>query len=192
MKAVFLLKEADTGRVLERIARGVCPTFRREAIAEPFAQVVAWIDNPRPKGLLLRGLTGRGKTILMRSLYRYICGHRLVLWDGKHARSDSAFVSARQLAEGWKDNRIAYNNTIQATILFVDDIGAEPEMSNDYGNKLNVVADCMETRSEIPCITFATTNLRRVSDKYDDRVVSRMVGMLQAVNFPGDRDLRTL
>lgn len=146
------------------------------------------------KGLLLMGGVGRGKTLLMNLMARnkrqsfVVVSCRTVgdtyAKDGPDALE--FYSSIRREAYG--DPRVYYQRDIGYCF---DDLGTE-EVKNNYGNKVNVMADILlnryDKKFEMPlCQTHLTTNLSadEIEQHYGTRVRSRLREMFNVITLPG-------
>lgn len=129
------------------------------------------------KGFLIRGLTGRGKTLLIEILQEFfkLSTHSYSI-GCKEYPFVLTIIGARVLALEYANNHscdiIEKYSTMP--ILCVDDIGSEPDKSSSFGNKCSVVSEILCNRADRKLITFATTNVSKLSEVYDDRVCSRL------------------
>ncbi len=147
------------------------------------------------KGFLIRGETGRGKTLLMYAMKEFLQydSHWYIV-GGKRYRLEMSIASARNIAFEYaqqsEENVIARYSRIP--LLCIDDLGSEPMLSSNYGNKCSVVSEILANRAETKLLTFATTNVARLSECYDDRIISRMHSLFNSVNLSHETDYRKL
>lgn len=170
------------------------------ATSEIINRLVHWTYNTSidgidcNKGFLLRGNTGRGKTLLMLALQEFLKFEEHYYIVGKHQyRINLTIVSARDIA-------FQYNNMqgdadiigryAKEPCLCIDDIGSEPQLSSNYGNKCSVVSEILERRDRDRLLTFATTNLPKLEERYDDRIMSRMHSLFNSYKLSHDTDFR--
>lgn len=121
-------------------------------------------DSPTKK-ILISGKTGLGKTYLLRSA-------------AKLARSldiDVLLIEAPKLFHLFHMHRLGYEIELsyleQATLLIIDDLGAEPKtlnVSEEYFYNL------LETRLNKGLYTIVATNETRLSERYNERISSRL------------------
>ncbi len=147
------------------------------------------------KGFLIRGETGRGKTLLMYALKEFVqYDSNWYIVGGKRYRLELSIASARNIAFEYAQQSegsvIAKYSRIPC--LCIDDLGSEPMLSSNYGNKCSVVSEILANRAETKLLTFATTNVARLSECYDDRIISRMYSLFNSVNLSHETDYRKI
>lgn len=199
-----------TGRATEYIrARTGNPeatfdhTTDREAIT---AICLYFMDSPefenlKPsyslrKGLLLQGVTGCGKTMLLKLLQR-------------NPKMSYALLDARKIADKYSQDGVKTIDRYSGFLrprhiqdvwegqsdlgLCIDDLGTE-NISSSYGNKRNVLGDILLGRyANVPFNqTFITTNYKEdeILKAYDARLLSRMQEMFNVVVFKARFDHR--
>lgn len=188
--------------VFTKIAGAICgKPYDTTQTAGIIKQLVHWSYNDSingidcKKGILLRGDTGRGKTLLMYALREFlqIDSHKYKI-GGKEYGLALNIVSARNIAFEYAQQSdcdvIAKYSHIAC--LCIDDLGAEPMLSSNWGNKCSVVSEILANRCEKKLITFATTNVNKLSEKYDDRIVSRLFEQFNSITLQHDKDYRKI
>lgn len=157
----------------------------------------AYMFNDRinyTKGILVQGATGRGKTFLFQAFAEFLrldemlfnCNgneYKLLLRIEKSQRISSMFQSGGEA-------ELQQYATIP--VLMIDDIGAEPNECNNYGNRLNVLERVIEMREERNMLTFGTTNLSKLSDRFDSRTISRMKALFNVITVDHSTDFREM
>lgn len=148
------------------------------------------------KGYLLRGQTGRGKTLLVRALIEMLRtvepDKHLYTVNGKVYGFMMNMASAREIAFEYTTNVNTIEKYSSMAMLCIDDIGAEPMSNSNFGNKCSVVTEILCNRADRKLITFATTNVAKLADIYDDRVISRMNSLFNVITLDHDIDYRKL
>jgi len=73
-------------------------------------------------------------------------------------------------------------------LVGLDDVGAEPEKLQHFGNDLTPVADFIEVRYRERKKTIITTNLKfgELGGKYGERIESRLAEMAYPILFSGE------
>jgi DNA replication protein DnaC len=127
-------------------------------------------DWLRGYGLLLHGLSGRGKTFFFQVHGIYIC----------HVSRIMEFGIKGQAA--WRDSTDHYD-------LVIDDLGAE-SVANEYGAKDDLLKSVITHRADNirDRRTHITTNLdvAGIVARYGDRTMSRILGMCKAHRLTGE------
>jgi hypothetical protein len=144
------------------------------------------IDYSFEKGILLHGLVGCGKTLIMRGLVSLVQAFALNKSDLRipyFTSIDSYEVAHAFAKKGYEifESGIPRDGTYNGMIgilngwLFIDDIGSEPVVSH-FGNTVNIIGELLIMRYDKPVKTSGTTNLDVKSLKafYGERVYSRM------------------
>ena len=153
------------------------------------AQVAAaskWLINQDKSGLLLCGMTGNGKSTMMkaiRGLLRF-----LELKDRDNNRIGMMLIDAREVVRMNKDEYNRFLRVRAEPILAIDDIGLEPTEVLDYGNVLNPVIDLLSYRYNEQLMTIITTNLipKQIREKYGDRIADRFNEMMDCIIFKNE------
>ncbi len=144
------------------------------------------------KGFIIKGATGRGKTFMFK-VWNYFLQIDDVKYshNGKIIRLQPILVTAKRIAGEYSllgyeaiDRYSKINN------LVIDDVGSEPAVNNNYGNQVNVIAEIIANREEAKLLTFATTNIAKLSDIYDDRTISRLYNLFSVLLINHDKDYR--
>jgi len=117
------------------------------------------------KGIMLVGINGTGKTLLMRAYLNIV---------NNVTRKKVTEVHAKRVATFLHENGHDY---LDKRPLFVDDLGKEPKLVNDFGTKSTPLADLYSIRYDYPVWDFATTNynLDTLRDFYGVTVYERLV-----------------
>lgn len=133
------------------------------------------------KGLLLRGISGLGKTHLVRCLEQ-------------NELNPIKVVSMVEISEDVKSDgeyNLAMNN---CKILYLDDVGTEEATINHFGTKINWFKNFIEMyylRNKIfnKLIISTNNNFSEIEEKYGFRVRSRIKDMFNIIDVSG-KDMR--
>ena len=138
-----------------RIWEQECPAIMKETDlsklpAKGVEQVLSW--KPERRGLVLHGITGRGKTRLMWEKVKQVSSRGLG-WRFYHARK-----LADALSESWDDRRHEeiIRGCNRCRLLFIDDLGKE-KVTPRWETEL---FDIINTRTEQALPTIISTNYR--------------------------------
>ena len=153
-------------------------------IAEKFCNN---IENSDQKSLLFVGNTGTGKTFLSNCIaYDLINKGYTVLYQTAPMLMDMAMESKYNFDK--KDNKkIKYESIFDVDLLIIDDLGTETLNNNRFTELFNII----NTRLLKSKKTIISTNLmlNELSEEYDERVMSRLIGNYIICKFIGD-DIR--
>lgn len=152
-----------------------------------YDEVAAWLSDNKGRGLLCLGPCGLGKTLIVQNIlpviiYRYC--QRIV----------SAY-SAQDMNDNIKD-------VIKHELVVVDDIGTEPAVKIDYGERSTPFLKLCDAAEKRGILLMMTANLRTthgvdkqgniipsIEDRYGDLVLSRLRSVVKIVEFKG-KDMR--
>ena len=153
-------------------------------IAEKFCKN---IDNTEQKSLLFVGNTGTGKTFLSNCIaYELINNGYTVLYQTAPMLMDMAMESKYNYEK--KDgSKVKYESIFDVDLLIIDDLGTETLNNNRFTELFNII----NTRLLKSKKTIISTNLmlNELSEEYDERVMSRLIGNYTICKFIGD-DIR--
>jgi hypothetical protein len=147
------------------------------------------------KGFLIKGLTGRGKSFLLRVWKYFIQIDKIkFLLDGEQQPMSPVFVNVKKIS-GEYQNPVSGGYPViskysKMHCLILDDIGKEPDKSANYSNSINVVEEIINNREESGLLTFGTTNFNSLKDIYDDRTISRMNKLFTPISMNHKIDFR--
>ena len=123
-----------------------------------YDEIVDWMVDTKGKGLMLMGECGLGKSTILNYVIPAIFRTR----TNKILRS----VPAKELGQ------IERN---KAPFIIIDDLGTE-SIKNDYGTKIDAVADAISYAEDSSKTLLITTNLtpQALKERYDDRTLDRL------------------
>lgn len=166
---------AEDGRDVERIMRRVynrCKSYAKEF-------------GSNSKSLLFQGGPGLGKTHLSLAIAKEVidsgCGVVYVSAPIIFDRIEKAHFDFQQ------SEYDIINNLTECDLLILDDLGAE----FDTKYKSSVLYNIMNSRmlSSKPTIISTNMKLSDMEKKYDERIVSRIIGTMERIEFAGS-DIR--
>lgn len=138
----------------------------------------------KSKSLLLRGATGLGKTHISLAIAKEAIDKGFgVVYGSVHS-----FALTIE-KERFKEDTDISSTLTKCDLLILDDLGAE--MSSAYTQAM--IYDIINTRMMKNLPTIINTNLspREIESRYGERLVSRLLGSYQVINFVG-KDIRSL
>lgn len=146
-------------------------------------------DNVRtirslPRGLLLKGITGCGKTHTLHAIRSVVKN-----WGQDCTRVENWVYFLSQLKQdNFAKEFYLTERMISSKFIFIDDLGAEKEVSAWADEKLYTIINEAYNRGQT---LFISTNLtdEQFSKRYGDRIQSRIGQVCLAVEMP-DKDWR--
>lgn len=127
------------------------------------------------KGILLAGSIGAGKTLIMNVLCSIIEERTNKIFHRTHAKRIPDLLKITE--PGHFDRRP----------MFIDDLGREPLMVNNYGTKELPIIDLMSIRYDFGALTFATTNFDqdKLTEFYGEATIDRFREMFNTIIITG-------
>ena len=155
------------------------------------------VKNPSlKKGILMPGVYGCGKTMMMR-LFNKNARQCFIIRRAKDIAEEYSYSKEKKISDEYVylfDNAAAglssndvFNQKYSG--LCIDEVGGE-EVKNNYGNKANVIGDLIEQRYSMGftgVYLHGTTNLtaKQLESHYGGRVASRMREIFNFIQLPG-------
>ena len=123
-----------------------------------YDEIIDWMADTKGRGLMLMGECGLGKSTILNFVIPAIFRTR----TNKILRS----VPAKEL--GAVDRN-------KAPFIIIDDLGTE-SIKNDYGTKIDAVADAISYAEDSSKTLLITTNLtpQALKERYDERTLDRL------------------
>lgn len=152
-----------------------------------FAMDYALNFGPDSPSLFLLGQTGLGKTFLSG------CIAREVVKKGASVAFDSIQNYLREIEkEHFKrsdDQKDTLNTILSADLAILDDLGSEFTSSFNSASLYNIINSRLNMGK--PTIISSNLSLDELTEKYDDRIISRLTGMFYTLRFIGE-DIRQI
>ncbi len=128
------------------------------------------------KGIMLVGKNGVGKTLLLQSY----CKVRNILYGG-----GTNSYNSRMLLNKIKENGFDFYVKCE---LMIDDLGKESLDINDYGTKIQPMADLISFRYDNGALTFITSNynMKTLSEFYGITTTDRFKEMFNIIELKGE------
>ena len=123
-----------------------------------YDEIIDWMIDTRGRGLMLMGECGLGKSTIL----NYVIPAIFRTKTNKVLRS----IPAKELA--------AVERNV-APFIIIDDLGTE-SIKNDYGTKIDAVADAISYAEDSSKTLLITTNLspQGLKTRYDERTLDRL------------------
>ena len=123
-----------------------------------YDEIIDWLVDTRGRGLMLMGECGLGKSTILNFVIPAIFRTK----TNKVLRS----IPAKELA--------AVERNV-APFIIIDDLGTE-SIKNDYGTKIDAVADAISYAEDSSKTLLITTNLspNSLKERYDERTLDRL------------------
>lgn len=162
-------------------------TFRIDSKNRRAVEIVQAMQLGKLPGAFLYGRPGSGKTHLMKCVFNHIVDWKIELQDkGHHSSVKPYWINLSFYLEELrppKENTIIKKRAQEATILFVDDLGA----ANRSDWVTDQIFQLLDYRSERELQTFATSNykLADLEPIYGQRIISRLMSLTIALEMIG-------
>lgn len=153
-------------------------------------QAAAWVTDPTAHfGLILLGVTGNGKTTLVKAMRDFFNTLHLpdpVCKEGASPFAGIWLLTSRDLYRMFASNRGRYERCKETYILAIDDLGTEETDFSEYGNRYKPIEELLSYRYDSMLPTIVTTNLpiKDVRGKYGDRLADRFNEMMEVAHMP--------
>ena len=123
-----------------------------------YDEIIDWLVDTKGRGLMLMGECGLGKSTIL----NYVIPAIFRTKTNKSLKS----ISAKDL--GTIEKSIT-------TFIIIDDLGTE-SIKNDYGTKIDAIADAISYAEDSSKTLLITTNLsgKALKERYDERTLDRL------------------
>lgn len=128
------------------------------------------------KGIMLVGNLGTGKTLIMSAFLNTL--------ENASNKIITRF-NAKEVFEKLKEKEPDF---YKIRPLFIDDVGKEPNIVNDYGTKIAPISDLFALRYDFGAWTFITTNHggEELLEKYGSSTIDRFKEMFNIIKLNGE------
>lgn len=149
-------------------------------------------DDPNEKNLLFVGETGVGKTFMANCIAKEILERgKTVIYQTAPRLLDliMAYKMRRDIENDFDDEE--YNSLFEVDLLIIDDLGTEMHTEARFSEIFTIINTRLLTHQSKCTKTIISTNfsLEKMSEYYDDRIMSRILGEFYVCKFFGE-DLR--
>ena len=123
-----------------------------------YDEIIDWLSDTNGRGLMLMGECGLGKSTIL----NYVIPAIFRTKTNKSMKS----IPAKELGAIERSD---------ASFIIIDDLGTE-SIKNDYGTKIDAVADAISYAEDSSKTLLITTNLasKALKERYDDRTLDRL------------------
>lgn len=152
-----------------------------KVILEAIKDASGWLVDGKKPGLLLYGGVGNGKTTLANAICSYISQIRD--YNDPGVFKTSAIIVAKK---SMNDEKSKYLDELkQRELVFLDDLGIEPQTVKCFGNEISPVTEWIYARYDYPLFTLVTTNLNmeQITERYGSRIGDRMEEFFNKIPF---------
>lgn len=162
----------------------VSPKQNMEFILNTAKDFVKNFDNPNQKNLFFCGNTGLGKTYLSSCIANELLNQgKTVLYQTAPTLLD--IIVDYKLK---KDGKVSsfYKEVFDVDLLIIDDLGVEYLNNLNSVELFNIVNNRLISTKNTKTIISTNLDLPRFRDRYDDRIVSRIIGNYTICRFLGN------
>lgn len=142
-----------------------------------------WLCGDYKVGLLIYGSVGSGKTTLAKAICNLI---GVLYYSSLSSDRRSVYrISALDLAKKVLEDPNSYSRLKSEDMLFIDDLGTEPESVKSWGNEFSPVTELIYARYDKQLFTIATSNLadKDFKERYGERIADRMEEMFERIHY---------
>lgn len=139
----------------------------REGYEKDLMCMARWLTRPNKQGMILQGNVGTGKTTIARAMWAVMRFH------GAPAKG----CVASELANIYKnDEKNAWWQLMNASRLFIDDLGTEYTSTKNYGDEFSPILAIINRFHKDRKTLIITTNLsmQDIAQRYGERIADRL------------------
>ncbi len=169
---------------------GVHPYTPHENMSNILKNVQSFVEHFNEQGgnLLFYGGTGLGKTYLSNCIAKAVLDtHHTVLYQSAVHLFEDVCSDVLMKRNNNPNSQELYRYLFECDLLIIDDLGTEVQTTFITSQ----LYDILNTRLREKKSTVISTNLtfKEISERYSDRIISRILSEYQAYNFYGN-DIR--
>ena len=123
-----------------------------------YDKIIDWLSDTNGRGLMLMGDCGLGKSTILNYVIPAIFRTK--------TKQSLISIPAKDMVEVVRNS---------ASFIIIDDLGTE-SIKNDYGTKIDAVADAISYAEDSSKTLLITTNLasKALKERYDERTLDRL------------------
>lgn len=138
------------------------------------------------KGVYIAGPCGTGKSLILQVFQEFARNFKQkFIVNNKEIGTMWATYNAHELVNKFR-NGDDLRSLYSTPIIHIDDLGAESNVAQYMGNKINVLQEILEVRADKGVMTLITSNLKPYDDKFDSiesKYGERVASRLNALNY---------
>ena len=170
----------------EKYKTDISPRENMKKIISIAKDFINNFNNPEQKNLLFTGTTGDGKTFISSCIANEIINRDYtVLYQTSSLLLNNVFEYKYNKQE---DSKELYDSLFTINLLIIDDLGTENLTAAKFEELFTIINSRLITPNTK---TIISTNfsLKELSEIYDHRILSRLMGHFNIIRFYGD-DIR--
>lgn len=161
-------------------------------IKERCLSFIESFESPEDKNLLFTGETGTGKTFMSNCIAHELLNRgRTVIYQTEPVLMDIIMNYKMRFEKPQNFNEEMYTALLETDLLIIDDLGTESLNSSRFSELFNILNSRLLLQESRGTKTILSTNLslEQLWKRYDDRIISRIMGNFDIIRFFGD-DIR--
>ena len=141
------------------------------------------IKNKDEKNLLFIGNTGLGKTFLSNAIAKMVIDNGYsVIYQTAPVFIDK--IMQYKFSYNKEEKKDLYNKIFEVDLLIIDDLGTETMTNNKYTELFNIINTRLLSNKKI--IISTNLKLNELFSRYDERIISRLIGEFKICKFVGE------
>lgn len=177
-----MLIETISKYYIEEVLKRGNGLVQSETLLEQIKTVVSWLNDKTAKSsLLICGGVGCGKSTMMNAIYRTIKSYTK---QTNGYIEDIKAVKAQNIMEVFVDG-ITKTHYYYAKWLFIDDLGCDSPIINNYGTKKTPMSDllCERYNNQLPTIITTNLSFEDIKKIYGERLSDRITEMCNKIIY---------